>query len=47
VPHFKPGKELRERVDFSKKDDSKEWPLFWMPHSEHCGSLEESLFSYF
>jgi integration host factor subunit beta len=24
VPHFKPGKELRERVDFSKKDDSKE-----------------------
>jgi len=21
VPHFKPGKELRERVDFPKKDD--------------------------
>jgi len=21
VPHFKPGKELRERVDFLKKDD--------------------------
>lgn len=24
VPHFKPGKELRERVDFAKKDESKE-----------------------
>jgi len=24
VPHFKPGKELRERVDFPKKDESKE-----------------------
>lgn len=24
VPHFKPGKELRERVDFPKKDDSSE-----------------------
>jgi len=22
VPHFKPGKELRERVDFPKKDES-------------------------
>jgi integration host factor subunit beta len=24
VPHFKPGKELRERVDFPKKDESAE-----------------------
>jgi integration host factor subunit beta len=24
VPHFKPGKELRERVDFPKKDDFSE-----------------------
>lgn len=24
VPHFKPGKELRERVDFPKKDESSE-----------------------
>lgn len=24
VPHFKPGKELRDRVDFPKKDESSE-----------------------
>ncbi len=24
IPHFKPGKELRERVDFPKKDESSE-----------------------
>ncbi len=44
VPHFKPGKELRERVNIHRMEDKSEAPAPLSGAPEHSASKEGSLF---